>query len=80
MTYACPTWEYAANAHLFKLQRQQNRVLRAAVNLDRRTPVREMYVAFKIAYVCGYITKLRRTQADAILNHENLNVRGIGQE
>jgi hypothetical protein len=28
MTYACPTWEYAADAHLLKLQRLQNRVLR----------------------------------------------------
>jgi hypothetical protein len=26
-TYACPTWEYAAHAHLLKLQRLQNRVL-----------------------------------------------------
>jgi hypothetical protein len=24
MTYACPTWEYAADAHLLKLQRLQN--------------------------------------------------------
>jgi hypothetical protein len=29
MTYACPTWEYAADARLLKLQRLQNRVLRA---------------------------------------------------
>jgi hypothetical protein len=27
--YACPTWEYAANAHVLKLQRLQNRVLHA---------------------------------------------------
>jgi hypothetical protein len=26
MTYACPTWEYAADAHLLKLQSLQNRV------------------------------------------------------
>jgi hypothetical protein len=34
MTYACPTWEYAADAHLLKLQRLQNIVLRATGNLD----------------------------------------------
>jgi hypothetical protein len=29
MIYACPTWEFAADAHLMKLQRLQNRILRA---------------------------------------------------
>jgi hypothetical protein len=27
MTYACPAWEFAADNHLLKLQRQQNKVL-----------------------------------------------------
>jgi hypothetical protein len=36
-------------------------------------------VAFKIPYVCDYITKLCRTQAEVILNPVNPNVRGIGQ-
>jgi hypothetical protein len=42
MSYACLTWEYEADAHLLKLQRLQNRVLRATHigNLDRRTPDR----------------------------------------
>jgi hypothetical protein len=63
MSYACPTWEYEADAHLFTLQRLQNRVLRAIGNLDRRTPVREMHVAFKISYVYDYITKSCRALA-----------------
>jgi hypothetical protein len=40
MTYACPSWEYATDAHILKLQRLQNRVLRAIRNLDTCTPVR----------------------------------------
>jgi hypothetical protein len=48
MTYACPIWEYAADAHLFKLQRLQKSVLRAIGNLDRCTRVSEMHLAFKI--------------------------------
>jgi hypothetical protein len=32
MTYACPTWELAAEIHLFKLQRLQNKVLRTNSN------------------------------------------------
>jgi hypothetical protein len=50
MTYACPTWEYAVDAHLLKLQRLQNRVLGAVGNIHRCTPVRELHVAFKIQY------------------------------
>jgi hypothetical protein len=36
-------------------------------------------VIFKILYVFAYVTKLCRTQAEAILNHVNPNVHGIGQ-
>jgi hypothetical protein len=49
MTYACRTWEYAADSHLLKLQCLQNRVLRAAENLDRCTPVSDLHVAFLAA-------------------------------
>jgi hypothetical protein len=79
MTYACPTWEFAADTRLMKLQRLQNRVLRAIGNLNRRTPVRDLHLALKIPYVYHYITKLYRRQAEVILNHENPNVRPIGQ-
>jgi hypothetical protein len=71
--------EYGVGAHLLKLQRLQNRVLRAIGNLDRRTSVRELHVAFKIPYVYDYITKLCRARAQAISNHINPNVRVIGQ-
>jgi hypothetical protein len=79
MTYACPTWEFAADTHLMKLQRLQNRVLQAIGNLDRRTPVRDLHLAFKIPYVYDYITKVCRRRAEVILNHENPNVRATGQ-
>jgi hypothetical protein len=79
MTHACSTWEFAADTHLMKLQRLQNRVLRAIGNLDRRTPVRDLHLAFKIPYVYDYVTKLCRRQAEVILNHENSYVRAIGQ-
>jgi hypothetical protein len=77
MTYACPAWEFAAETHLLKLQRLQNKVLRTTGNLPRCTSVRDMHVAFQIPYVYDYITKLRRRQADIINNHENENVRNI---
>jgi hypothetical protein len=62
-----------------KLQRLQNKVLRTIGNLPSRTPVRGFHMAFKIPYVYDYITKLCRQQAEAIQNHDNENVRNIGQ-
>jgi hypothetical protein len=78
MTYACPTWEYVVDVHLFKLQHLQSRVLCSIGNLDRCTPVCKLHVAFKIPYVYDYINKLCRTQAEVILNHVNSNVCGTG--
>jgi hypothetical protein len=44
MAYACPAWEFAAESHLLKLQRLQNKVLRTIGNFPRRTSVRDMHV------------------------------------
>jgi hypothetical protein len=79
MIYASPGWEFAANAHLLKLQRLQNKVLRAIGNSARPTLVRELHRAFNIPYIYNYITKLCRQQAEVIQNHENANVRIIRQ-
>jgi hypothetical protein len=38
-----------------------------------------LHKAFSIPYVYDYITKLSRQQAEVIENHENENVRNIGQ-
>jgi hypothetical protein len=46
-------------------------------NLDRRTPVCDLHLAFKIPYVDDYVTKVCRREAEVILNHENPNVRAI---
>jgi hypothetical protein len=36
-------------------------------------------MAFKLPYIYDYITKLFRKQAGVVQNHENANVRNIGQ-
>jgi hypothetical protein len=79
LVYACPAWEFAADTHLLKLQRLQNRVLRSIGNFPWPTPVRELHKAFSIPYVYDYMTKLSRQQAEVIQNHENTNVRNFGQ-
>jgi hypothetical protein len=73
MTYACP------DSHLLKLQQLQNWVLCTIGNFLRRTSVRDMNEAFQIPYVYDYITKTSRQQTEVIQNHENENVRYIGQ-
>jgi hypothetical protein len=44
MTYVCPPREYVMDPHLLKLQRLQNRTLRAIGNPDKCTPARELHV------------------------------------
>jgi hypothetical protein len=36
-------------------------------------------MAFKLPYIYDYITKLCKQQAEVIQNHQNANVRNIGQ-
>jgi hypothetical protein len=79
MTCAYPAWEFATDTHLMKLQRLQNKVLRTIGSFPRRTPVREMHMAFHLPYVYDYTTKLCRQQAEVILNNDNKDVCYIGQ-
>jgi hypothetical protein len=58
IVYACLSREYATDDHFLKLQRLQNRVLRAIGNFYRHIPAREMHMALEIPYVYDYITKL----------------------
>jgi hypothetical protein len=54
MTYTCPASEFAADNHLLKLQRLQNKVLRTIRTFPRLTPVRGLHMAFKHLYIyCG---------------------------
>jgi hypothetical protein len=68
-----------ADTYLLKLQRLKNKALRTIGNLPKCTPVRDKYTAFNLPYVYDYLTKLCRQQAEVIQNHENEQVRGIGQ-
>jgi hypothetical protein len=62
-----------------KLQRLQNKVLRTIGNYPRRTPVRDLHLAFQIPLVYNYKTKLCRQQPEVIQNNDNENFRTIGQ-
>jgi hypothetical protein len=57
----------------------EEQVLCTIGNFPKRTSVRDMHKAFHMPYVYDYITKSCRQQAEVIQNHENENVRYIGQ-
>jgi hypothetical protein len=54
VAYACPAWEFAADTHLMKLQRLQNKALRTAGNFPRLTTVRDLHMAFKLSCIRVY--------------------------
>jgi hypothetical protein len=80
MTYACPAWELATDIKLLKLQRKQNKVLRATGKFSSCTPVRDLPTIFNFPCVFNYTTKLCRQQREVIQNHENEYVRGMKQD
>jgi hypothetical protein len=43
--------KFAADTHLLKLKRLQNKVLRTIGNFPRHTPVRKLHKAFNIPYI-----------------------------
>jgi hypothetical protein len=78
LTYACPTWESAADKRLLKLRRLQNKALRVIGGLPKCTSTRYMHRTLQIPYAYDFITKSCRKQAEVIRNHDNENVRIIG--
>jgi len=63
-----------------KLQQLQNKILRTTGNLSRRTPIRDLYEAFRIPYIYDFVIKLCREQSYVIQNYENVNNHNIGQD
>jgi hypothetical protein len=57
VTYACLAWEFAAECHLLKLQRLQNKVLRTIGKCPKRTSVWDKHKAFHMPYIYDYVTK-----------------------
>jgi hypothetical protein len=58
--------EFAAETHILKLQRLQNKVLHTIGNLPRHTPIRDLHMALQIPYVYDYVSKSCRQQAEVI--------------
>jgi hypothetical protein len=79
MTYASPAWEFVADTHLMKLQGLQNRVLHTIGKFPRLTSVCDLHMAVQVLYLYVCLLNLCRQQAEVIQNHENANVRDIGQ-
>jgi hypothetical protein len=79
MTYTCPAWKFAADSHLLKLQRLQNKVLSTTGKLPRPTPTRDLHVVFEIPYVFDFVTELCMQRAEIVQNRENVIFLNISQ-
>jgi hypothetical protein len=56
-----PIFISTSNTYLLKLQRLQNKFFRTIGNFPRRTPPRELNVAFKIPYVHSFVQPASRS-------------------
>jgi hypothetical protein len=61
------------------LQRLQNKILLTIGNLLRRTSTRDLQTAFQIPYYKILLQNYAGSKQTVILNHENVNIRTIGQ-
>jgi hypothetical protein len=50
MTYACPAWEFAEDAHLLKVKRLQNKVLHTTGKFPSCTPGHKLHTASQVPY------------------------------
>jgi hypothetical protein len=83
MAYACSTWEYVADVHPLKLQRLQNRFVRATGKFEKSKLVREMLSKFLMCTITWRI--IHETGTSHQKSHKsnctcNLERRGHTQE
>ncbi|KAL1122958.1 hypothetical protein AAG570_003283, partial [Ranatra chinensis] len=71
MTYACPVWHTAAKTHTQKLQTTQNKCLRVATNLPRRTNTAQLHSNLGIPLIGDYIKKLTSNFHETLIGHPN---------
>jgi hypothetical protein len=64
---------------VLKLQRLKNKILGTIGKVPRSTPIRDLHMDFKLPYIYDYIAKVCRQKAEVKQNHENENIRSIGQ-
>jgi hypothetical protein len=76
----CPAWELEADTYLLKIAAPTKQGSAHHWKFPECTPVRDLHTAFNLPYVYGYVRKLCRRQTEAIQNHENAHVLGIGQD
>jgi hypothetical protein len=65
-TDAYPVRQFAADTYVLKVQRLERKVIRTTDKFPKRTPIREMHVAFKIPHVYESIEILCRHQAEVL--------------
>jgi len=78
MVYACPIFANCAERHFQRLQIQQNKILRMALNADFFTRISALHGAARIPTIREHVAKLTLDFYDRARSHKNHLVSSLG--
>jgi Reverse transcriptase (RNA-dependent DNA polymerase) len=79
MTYACPIFTNCAETHFKKLQIQQNKTLRMALNADIYTRVSDLHTESNVPTIREFVDKLTNNFYAKAENHKSVLINKLGK-
>lgn len=79
MTYACQIFNNCAKCHLEKIQVQQNKVLRMALNAEWYTRTVDLHAEARIPFIRDFIDKLTLNFYERAKHHDNNLIKNLGK-
>jgi hypothetical protein len=79
LTYASPSWGYAANTYINKLQMFQNKVLRIITKLPRVTPIKTLHEQTGMPLIKDHIKGIASRLYLKSISSDNRQIRELGQ-
>ena len=78
LTYACPALSNCPETYFRKLQIQQNKCLRMALNKDFYTKINDLHAEAKIPKIRELVDKLTKDFYLSNMNHDNPLIKNLG--
>jgi Reverse transcriptase (RNA-dependent DNA polymerase) len=78
MTYACPIFSNCAKTHFNRLQIQQNKTLRMALNADIYTKIDDLHQEAGVPMMREFVDKLTKAFYDKAGNHQSELINTLG--
>lgn len=79
LTYGCAVWSNSAKTHLNKIQIQQNKCLRMALNKKYSSKITDLHSSANIEYISEFIDKLSNKFYSNSLKSENNLIKRLGK-